>query len=173
MKNSEHINFLEPRKFSLEKLEFNYFMIVAVAGGLLLSFMMYGVVQKNRLDALNADLVTAIAEVEKLTTASQQLVPTSNPQPSAFKTVLQTRVQWSNLLNALAMRSQKSLRISDLKGEHGVLKISGEGVNLESVMQLKSRLESSPALKKVTLTSSAEEGSSDKKRVIFELECNL
>lgn len=172
MKNIEHINFLESKKFSLRTLEFNYFLIVLVAGGLLLSFIFYGVVQKNRIDAKNAELVGAIAEVERLTTASQQL-PTGTNQASAFKTALQARVLWSNLINAIAMRSQKSLHILGLKGERAMLKISGEGVNLESVMQFKSRLESLSMLKKVTLASSAEEGDSDKRRVKFELECDL
>lgn len=169
----EHINFLEPRKFSLQKLEFNYFLIVMVAGGLLLSFMIYGIVQKNRIDGKNAELVAVIAEVEKLTSASQRMIPTDIPQQSPFKMVLQTRTQWSNLVNAVTLRGQKTLRVSGLKGDHGVLKISGEGMTLESVMQFKSRLESVPEIKKVTLASSSEEGNSDKRRVVFELECRL
>jgi hypothetical protein len=169
----EHINFLEPRKFSFQKLEFNYFLIVAVAGALLFSFIIYGVVQKNRVDAKNAELVAVIAEVEKLTSASQQLIPKDISQQSPFKVVLQTRVQWAELVNAIVLRGQKTLRVLGLKGDRGVLKISGEGVNLESVMQFKSRLESVPEIRKVTLASSAEEGSSDKRRVVFELECRL
>lgn len=164
---------MEPRRFSFEKIEFNYLLIVVVAGGLLLSFIIYGVVQKNRLDAKNAELVAMIAEVEKLTSASQRMIPTDIPRQSPFKMDLQARVQWSNLVNAIALRGQKMLRVTGLKGDHGILKISGEGVNLESVMQFKSRLESVPEIKKVTLASSSEEGSSDKRRVVFELECNL
>lgn len=169
----EHINFLEPRRFNFEKIEFNYLLIVVVASGLLLSFMIYGIVQKNRIDDKNAELVAVIAEVEKLTSVSKQLIPTDIPRQSPFKIVLQTRVQWSNLINAIALRGQKTLRVMGLKGERGLLKISGEAVNLASVMQFKSRLEAVPEIRKVTLASSAEEGESDKRRVVFELECSL
>lgn len=169
----EHINFLEPRRFKFEKIEFNYLLIVAVASGLLLSFMIYGVVQKNRIDDKNAELVAVIAEVERLTSVSKQWIPSEIPQQSPFKIVLQTRVQWSNLINAITLRGQKTLRVMGLKGDRALLKISGEAVNLESVMQFKSRLESVPEIRKVTLASSSEEGESDKRRVVFELECSL
>lgn len=167
----EHINFLESKKINF--LDFNYLVILIVAGGLLLSFVIFGVVQKNRIDGMNAKLTGLIAEVEVLTQSKGTVPSQSTDVKTGFADKIQSHVFWAPVLNQLAQTASQTIRLKLLTASNGLLTIEGEGLTMQSVVQFKMKLDEVKLFKKVLLLSSQNTEGDGKERVVFKMECEL
>lgn len=161
-----HINFLERKTFGLKELEFNYLLILLVSGGLLVSFILYGLIQKSRLTGFENQMTALMAEVEQLSKLKNSSSKTEAP-PSQLAALLGQRIRWANLLQEISEKAPPAVWLKSLKGAAGAnhpLEIEGVSLEMNAVARFKDNLETLSFLKKVVVVSSKDVETEDKKR---------
>ena len=161
-----HINFLERRTFDLKKLELDYLLILLISGGLLLSFILYGLIQKSRLTGFENQMTALMAEVEQLSQLKNS-APKTEGVPSQLTALLGQRIQWATLLQEISEKTPPSIWLKSLKGASGAnhpLEIEGVSLEMHSIARFKDNLETLSFLKKVVIVSSKDVETEDKKR---------
>lgn len=156
-----HINFLEPSKFSLSQFnlrnfEMNYFWMMVLAGLILLLMMMYGLVQRLRIGALNVELEAAI---EAAKASGGAPAGPSGAQKATLADELRQRVAWSPILNAISNHTPDGISLNYIKGiSTGArsMQIEGVGADVLTAARYKEELSQIPYFAKVLLQSSSE-----------------
>lgn len=149
-----HINFLEKKSFDFRQITFNTFFILLACGAFLFFMMVYGLVQKIRLDATQNKLAAKLAQVEAMQ-GMKQPVP-SGETSSSVSFAPEKRMEWSLLLNAIGSKAEEGIWIQSLSGlsESRTLKIEGGGAHWQAVSRFEKELEMIPSFQKVSLLSS-------------------
>ena len=154
-----HINFLEPKGFDLRRLELTYLVLFAMTGGMLVSMMMYGVIQKYRLHALERQVLAAQSRTEVLRQSGGDVTTSEDGGAN--------HIAWAPVLNVIIHATPTSVRLTTLKGDVTGKKmdLEGEAVEVEGAVRFQQRLASLSLFRKVLLISSESVTTEDKKKL--------
>ncbi|MFH1356644.1 MAG: PilN domain-containing protein [bacterium] len=177
-----HVNFATKKKLelninSLKQVEFNRLTMMAIAAIFLIIMLVFGFVQKQRLDK-NIKVKMALSlEVDK----KNQTKPDKkqNKETKIFSkedvaNLYTKRVLWSEALMALTKNIPTGVWLSSLKNKSSLeIEIHGEATNQLVVASLIQRLQEAAAFKTVRLQTSERSKEKNKSTLRFVALCEL
>src|SRR5438046_1668707 len=109
-----HVNFLEKKSSALQKIEFNYFWMLIILAGLLLSSFVFDFVQKKRIQYLQEQLTSMTQEIEQLKTKVQATEKEKGVNMHEMDALLNNPISWSDLLSHIADQISPSMQLTQI-----------------------------------------------------------
>jgi hypothetical protein len=165
-----HINFLEPPRFAFgqfnfKNFELNYLWMMVILAVIMSFMVVFGLVQRYRVSAMDKKLAVVMAEVRK---TSGQTDAKSGVAKATLMDSLMQRVVWSPVLNTIANHTPDTISLNYIKGIAGggrSISLEGSGADVLATVRFEEDLSTLPIFSKVFLksfTKQSDGGSAEK-----------
>jgi hypothetical protein len=177
-----HINFATKRRINLDpkmlkEIKLTRLVVVSTAGVVIALMLLFGLVQKLRLDHISWKKSRIEAEVNKLRQNEplQDLNFSNIGDKDKVFAKYDGRVMWSGILKDITNHITPGAWLSSVKSNESgtMLVISGLAVDQPSVAELVRSLQSIKSFRQVRLSSSKANEAGDKTKVVFNVDCFL
>jgi Tfp pilus assembly protein PilN len=178
-----HINFVMRRGFPLDlkglkQLRFDRLTMAVMAGGVLLSMLLYGGAQRLRLELLmreRADIERRIGELRKEAPLEETNLTNITQKDGIFASY-DKRVVWADVLKDLTNNVTSGVWLEGIKSgaeKKGIVVITGQAVDQGAVAEFIRALQEASVFKEVRVESSTMSEKEKRMNVAFILECVL
>ncbi len=178
-----HINFATKKGFPIDlkgfkEFQFNRLAMAAIAGGVLLLMLIYGGVQKLRLELLNHEKSRIEQQISSLRKGAplEDTNLTNIAQKDGIFAGYDKKVMWADILKKLTNSVTSGVWLEGIKSgaeKKGVVAITGQAVDQSAVAEFVRSLQGVTEFKEVRVESSTMSDKDKKTSVAFVLECQL
>ncbi len=178
-----HINFATKKGLpldlkALKEFRLNRLMMVVIAGGMLSLMLIYGSVQKLRLELLNHEKDRIERQIIDLRQGApiERSNMTNFAQKDGVLANYDKRIMWADILRKLTNSVTSGVWLEGIKSaadKKSVVTITGQAVDQSAVAEFVRSLQNIPEFKEVRIESSTMAEKDKKTSVAFILECSL